>query len=125
MVGEPFLVCRSEQLRDGGPGVRFEIPHGHEALSAFAIRYRGAVRAFLNRCAHVPVELDWLPGVFFDDQGQYLICATHGATYLPDDGRCVAGPCRGRSLISVPCFERDGALWAGQVQADRQTSLRG
>lgn len=118
-VSEPFLICRSEQLSDGGEGVRFEIPNGNEVLSAFAIRYRGSARAFLNRCAHVPVELDWLPGVFFDDAGQYLICATHGATYLPHDGHCVAGPCRGRSLIAVACFERDGALWAGRAPPER------
>ena len=26
----------------------------------------GVVRAYLNRCAHVPVELDWVEGEFFD-----------------------------------------------------------
>ncbi len=96
-------VCPSDALVDGGDGVRFEVSGG---VSAFAVRFEGRVRAFLNQCAHVPVELDWQPGRFFDDSGRYLICATHGATYQPEDGRCVAGPCRGRSLTILMCEER-------------------
>ena len=49
--------------------------------AAFAVRFRGRVRAFLNRCGHLPVELDWEEGRFFDASGLYLICATHGALY--------------------------------------------
>lgn len=111
---DPFLVCRSDELSNGGQGVRFEIPADGQALAAFAVRFDGVVRAFLNRCAHVPVELDWIQGIFFDDEGQYLMCATHGATYRPQDGLCVAGPCRGRALTPIPCFEREGEVWAGR-----------
>lgn len=110
---DPFFVCRSEDVSNGGQGVRFEIAVDGQAAAAFVVRYDGVVRAFLNRCAHVPVELDWMQGVFFDDEGQYLMCATHGATYRPQDGYCVAGPCRGRALTSIPCFEQEGEVWAG------------
>jgi nitrite reductase/ring-hydroxylating ferredoxin subunit len=108
-------VCASEALAEGGDGVRFELPAsrpGSPALQAFAVRYDGRVHAWLNRCAHVPVELDWMPGKFFDDSGLMLICATHGATYEPDTGRCVGGPCRGKALEPVTVRERNGIIWA-------------
>ena len=106
-------ICAARELVDGGDGVRFDWPdaaRGGAPAAAFAVRHRGRVFAYLNRCAHVPVELDWLPGKFFDDSGLYLICATHGATYEPASGRCVGGPCRGAGLVALPCEERDGRV---------------
>jgi nitrite reductase/ring-hydroxylating ferredoxin subunit len=78
--------------------VRFTVRRGAAVLAAFAIRYQGRVYAYLNRCAHKHTELDWEAGEFFDAERRYLVCATHGALYEPDSGRCVAGPCRGAML---------------------------
>ncbi len=112
-------VCQSSALVDGGDGVRFDLPPepgGSEGpLPAFAIRFQGQPYAYVNQCAHVAVELDWQPGRFFDETRRYLICATHGATYRAEDGVCVAGPCRGRSLRRLECEERDGYVWARPV----------
>ncbi|MSQ60521.1 MAG: Rieske (2Fe-2S) protein, partial [Betaproteobacteria bacterium] len=69
------------------------------------------VHAYLNRCAHVPVELDWMEGNFFDYSGLYLTCSTHGAAYLPDTGHCIAGPCKGRRLVPVMIEENNGQIW--------------
>jgi nitrite reductase/ring-hydroxylating ferredoxin subunit len=111
MAGE-LKLCASTELVDGGRGIRFEVSSPDGGVhSAFAVRHQGTVRAYLNQCAHIPVELDWQPGNFFDAEGQYLICATHGATYRPSDGFCVAGPCRGSSLVALDCLERDGQVW--------------
>lgn len=105
-------ICRSEDLSDGGKGVRFTIEApGSGKQSAFAIRYRGKVYAYLNRCAHMSLELDWLPGEFFDHDGRYLICATHGATYHPDSGLCAGGPCRGQKLGSLALVESYGKVY--------------
>ena len=73
----------------------------------FFVRYDGRVYGYLNRCAHVPMELDWVEGQFFESSGLYLMCATHGAIYAPDTGRCVGGPCRGAQLRQVDVEERD------------------
>lgn len=113
MADQPHLICicDSSDLQDGGDGVRFEVEREGARIPAFAIRHGGKVHAWLNRCAHIGVELDWLPGKFFDDSGLYLICATHGATYIPDTGRCIAGPCKGRSLMPIPVVERAGRIY--------------
>lgn len=105
------LICRSDALCDGGDGVRFMLDSAQGPVAAFAVRYAGAVHAYLNRCAHVPVELDWQPGRFFDFTGFYLICAVHGAHYEPHTGRCAMGPCKGRRLRKLAVVERDGAVF--------------
>lgn len=105
------LICAAEALADGGDGLRFTVRRAGVEEPAFAVRYRGAVYAYLNRCAHVPVELDWMPGKFFDLTGHLLICAVHGAHYQPEDGRCVMGPCKGGRLSPLRTIERDGQVY--------------
>src|SRR6185436_14359898 len=95
---------------DGGVAVRFTVCRGQQPMPAFVVRYRGVVRAYVNRCAHRGVELDWEPGKVFDSEGRYLMCATHGAMYEPHDGKCIAGPCRGGMLVGVPVRETDDTI---------------
>lgn len=104
-------VCASAALVEGGKGVRFPVTAGGEDSTAFAVRYDGIVRAYLNRCAHVPIELDWNEGEFFESSGLYLMCSTHGALYQPDTGRCAGGPCRGGRLHPIAVVERDGQVY--------------
>jgi nitrite reductase/ring-hydroxylating ferredoxin subunit len=118
-VGER-LICASSDLRDGGDGVRFEVQTRSGPAAAFAVRYYGKVHAYLNRCAHVPVELDWQPGRFFDLTGFYLICAMHGAHYDPVTGRCVLGPCKGRRLSAVTVVEHDGNVYLTEQDDGQQ-----
>ena len=105
------LICARAELADGGKGIRFEIPAESGPQSAFVVRHGGQVYGYLNRCAHIGVELDWQPGKFFEDSGLYLVCTTHGATYLPDSGMCIAGPCRGARLTQLDVFEQDGGVY--------------
>lgn len=111
MAAEPRLICASEALVERGDGVRFELELAGEVVPAFAIRYNGRVHAYVNRCAHVPIELDWLHGAFFDMYRHLLICSTHGALYDPATGHCVGGPCRGGRLKPVRVCEREGGVW--------------
>ncbi len=100
-----------------GPGLRFEVERDGRRVPAFAIRWNGAVHAYVNACAHQGVELDWEQGRFFDDGG-LLVCATHGAAFDPANGLCVSGPCRGRALASVEVVERDGTVLVVEESVD-------
>jgi len=105
------VICMSADLLDGGDGVRFTVRRDGRDLPAFVVRFGGRVYAYLNRCAHVWVELDWQPGRFFTVERDYLICASHGALFEPESGFCVAGPCRGGRLETIPVVERDGGVF--------------
>ena len=107
-------LCNSGDLPDGGRGVSFDVNYAGQTCRAFAIRYQGRAHAYLNRCTHVAMELDWQPDRFFDDSAQWLLCATHGAVYAPDTGECRGGPCRG-GLFRIELVERDGVVhWRSQ-----------
>ncbi|EKZ99358.1 putative Rieske (2fe-2s) region harboring protein [Cupriavidus sp. HMR-1] len=108
---EPRRLCAAEELVDGGAGVRFAVRLNTREIGAFVVRYDGAAHGYLNQCAHVPMELDWQEGQFFDSAGLYLMCATHGATYAPDTGLCVGGPCKGATLAKLRIEEREGAVF--------------
>lgn len=111
MAESQRLICASGDLLDGGRGVRFSVDRDGKEEPAFAIRFQGQVYGYLNRCAHVPIELDWQHGEFFDYSKLYLICTTHGALYAPESGQCLGGRCQGRGLTPLHLEERDGAVY--------------
>lgn len=110
------FLCDSAALVQGAEAVPFELVYLGRKCRAFAFRFEGQVYAYLNRCAHVPMEMDYQPNRFFDSTGQFLMCSTHGAMYSPQTGSCRAGPCRG-GLISVKVHEVDGKVhWHTSAQ---------
>jgi len=98
-------------LPESGKGVRFTVGRFGREASAFAIRYCGRVYAYLNECGHLPAELDWQPGEFFDYSKLYLICSVHGALYAPESGQCLGGRCQGKGLRPLEVEERDGVIY--------------
>ncbi len=105
------LICAGRDLAERGDGVRFEIERDGEIAAAFAIRCGGRAYAYLNRCGHIAMELDWKQGKFFDADGEYLICSTHGALFKPENGACRGGPCGGAGLVALEVFEVDGGVY--------------
>ena len=110
MAENERVICPSAALEEGGAGVRFQVEEGGRNVPAFVVRHAGLPRAYVNRCAHVGVELDWQEGQFFDADTGLLMCATHGALYDPASGECRGGPCRGGRLAPVAVVERDGRI---------------
>jgi len=81
-------LCASEQLLDRGQALVFDVLQYGQPMRAFALRYDGQVVAYLNRCVHVPTEMDWQPGEFLDMDKRWILCSIHGASYEPANGRC-------------------------------------
>jgi nitrite reductase/ring-hydroxylating ferredoxin subunit len=80
------------------------------------------LRAWVNRCAHLPLTLDMGSGEFFTAEGSELQCSHHGARYALDSGLCLWGPCKGRSLEPIPFDASDPeflVLDLSAVDADR------
>ncbi len=104
-------VCPSSEVLEGGKGVRFPVSAFGDKGTGFVVRYHGTVYAYLNRCAHVPIELDWAEGEFFESSGTFLMCATHGAIYVPESGFCAGGPCKGGRLRPIAVVEEDAQIY--------------
>jgi nitrite reductase/ring-hydroxylating ferredoxin subunit len=109
-MSECLPLCPSHELLEGGLAVPFDVLYDGQDCRAFAVRSKGKVQAYLNRCTHIAMEMDYQPDRFFDEAGQWLMCATHGATYDPATGACVGGPCQG-GLIKIELTERDAQVF--------------
>ena len=105
----PHRLCAAETLPPA-EGRGFTIRHGAEELRIFVIQKDGRRYAYLNRCPHTGVNLDWTPDRFLDWTGRLIQCATHGALFRIEDGHCIAGPCAGRNLVPLPVRDAEGYI---------------
>ena len=105
------LVARADELAPGR-SKKFLLKCNGNTVEALLVNYEGQLRAYVNRCRHIALSLDWVDNEFFTEKGRYLICANHGATYEPTTGECVWGPCFGAFLQRVPL-----EIAAGEVRA--------
>jgi nitrite reductase/ring-hydroxylating ferredoxin subunit len=108
---EGEYLCDSAELVERGRARVFDVLQYRQAARAFALRFDGRVVAYMNRCVHVPTEMDWQPGEFLDSDKRFILCSTHGAAYAPGDGRCVGGPCGRGRLTALQVEERDGRVY--------------
>lgn len=125
MEASLIQVCTASALVDGGLAVKLPVLHAGEAATAFFVRYRGQVYGYLNRCPHMGSELDWENSVF-TRAGDLLMCARHGATFQPDTGVCVGGPCRSSALHALDVGEIEQVVvWrpSGKTTARRSAPL--
>jgi len=107
----PQHLCAGDQLAERGTAFVFDVLHYRQPARAFVLRFDGEVVAYLNRCLHVPTEMDWQHGEFLDGDREFIICSIHGAAYEPREGRCVGGPCGRGKLTALQVVERDGQVY--------------
>jgi nitrite reductase/ring-hydroxylating ferredoxin subunit len=108
-----YRVALCSDLRPG-ESRKFLLPVRGIEEECFLINYQGQFHAYLNRCRHVPMAMDWVDNQFFAEEGHYLMCQTHNAYYLPDSGECIAGPAGtcGKFLYRVPVEIDHGIIYA-------------
>lgn len=109
---QPQYLGKASTISDGGRGLRFKLETSSgEVFPAFVVQFDGQAYAYLNRCGHIAVQLDYMPGEFFSDDGQTLVCSTHGAEYAPDTGACLGGPCYGIGLDALEITQTGDDLY--------------
>ena len=84
--------------------IRGEVFHG------FVIKKNNKYFAYQNLCRHLSVTLDLNDADFFTHDKKHLQCQMHGAIYEIETGLCIAGPCVGAKLISIPFSEEENRL---------------
>ena len=97
----PAEVARVGEVPPGKTKKFYLQVDGRE-VECFMVNYAGELFAYVNRCRHVPMTMDWVENQFLTEDGRYILCATHGAAFEPDSGECVFGPPCGKFLDRVP-----------------------
>lgn len=98
---EWFPIAKTAELSQDGHSKAFFIrdPDTSRIIcEGFIVHYHGQYYAYVNRCPHLPLPLDFGDGEFFDESRQWIVCRNHGAVFEPASGRCVEGPCYGAHL---------------------------
>ncbi|HEY7322322.1 MAG TPA: Rieske (2Fe-2S) protein [Candidatus Binatia bacterium] len=94
-----------------GTTKKFRLINGKSEVEGLLLNYQGSLYAYLNRCPHLGISLDWVDNQFFTIDGRYLMCANHGATFEPATGECIWGPCPGATLRSLPLQVEAGRIF--------------
>lgn len=94
-IGSPSQIAPSESLA-------FYFDLNSKRIEGFVINQQGQYFAYMNRCRHMGITLDWDTHEFYTPDKESLICKTHGALYDPATGECIKGPCLGKSLHPLP-----------------------
>ncbi|NBU24101.1 MAG: Rieske (2Fe-2S) protein [Gammaproteobacteria bacterium] len=91
-------VCTLAELAEHGAR-GFSVGEGDWPLRGLVVALPdGGLRAYFNSCPHAGHPLDLLPHRFLTADRRAIVCSSHGALFEPSTGRCIAGPCPGRSL---------------------------
>ena len=114
-----YRVAHSQDIKPG-ESMKFMLPIRGADEECFLINFEGDFHAYVNRCRHVPMAMDWVDNQFFAEEGRYLMCQTHNAYYEPATGECIAGPgsACGKLLYRVPLKVKDGVIFARAPEAD-------
>ncbi len=110
------VICRLTDLQETGARA-FRVGGGDWPLRGFVVRSGTEVRAYVNHCPHAGHPLDLRPNHFLTPDGALIVCASHGALFEKEGGRCIAGPCAGQALRAIALEVRDGLVLLGP-QAD-------
>jgi nitrite reductase/ring-hydroxylating ferredoxin subunit len=105
------LVGRVGELNHG-QSKKFTFRRGERRFEAMLVNYEGRLFAYMNRCPHIGITLDWVDNQFFSVDNRYLICANHGAVFEPLTGECIWGPCAGAALQTVPLVIEGAKIFA-------------
>ncbi|HXS19958.1 MAG TPA: Rieske 2Fe-2S domain-containing protein [Steroidobacteraceae bacterium] len=95
------VICRLADLEEHGSRA-FTVGGGDWPLRGFVVRHGNEIRGYVNRCPHAGHPLDLRPHRFLTPDRALILCASHGALFEKDEGRCLAGPCAGQQLRPVP-----------------------
>lgn len=115
---EEVAVVRAGSFVRVNLGTRYLFRDGARAETAFVGMADGVLVAYANVCMHHPTPLDvsdfekaphdphtHLPLAPLTDDGERLLCLTHGAEFEKKDGLCIMGPCFGQRLAEIQVEE--------------------
>jgi nitrite reductase/ring-hydroxylating ferredoxin subunit len=105
-----FLLCDCDDLPETSSKAFF-VETKQQQLELFIIHHNLVYHAYLNRCPHTGVNLNWQPDQFYDYDHKFIQCSTHGALFRIDSGYCIRGPCAGLSLTKLELLITENKIY--------------
>lgn len=91
-----ITLCHHSDIEEG-QAKGFEV----NGKYLFAVKKDNQLFVYYNYCPHLGTPLEWLEDQFLDANGVFIQCSTHGALFHIEDGKCIQGPCKGKSLKAI------------------------
>lgn len=76
----------------------------------FVVRRGREVSGYVDRCPHAGMPLAHALDRYLTPDGTLIQCDWHGALFSIDNGRCIAGPCKGARLTAWPVAVKDDLI---------------
>lgn len=105
-MSESIRLCAFADIPEGS-GKGFQLA----GSKLFAVKQQGEVYLYRNACPHLGIALEWVEDQFLDSSRSMIQCANHGALFVIESGKCVAGPCAGQKLKAVVYELRDNDIY--------------
>jgi len=102
-------LCRVDAI-PADNGLEVLRGQGGGALRILLTHSVSGVRAYVNECPHFSLPLNSTPGAFLLTGDGHIMCAYHCALFRLNDGLCVDGPAKDRSLEAIPVAVVDGEV---------------
>ncbi|MGQ0532091.1 MAG: Rieske (2Fe-2S) protein [Caulobacteraceae bacterium] len=83
---------------------------GAPFVSIILTRRGDQIAAFHNKCPHAGYPLQRADGRIVIQEGRYIVCGAHGASFTLDGGVCAGGPCNGDPLERIEIELREGKI---------------
>lgn len=107
-VPSGLALARVDELAD--PCAIVVRVEGDPYASLVVTRRGEHIAAFWNKCPHAGYPLHRHDGRIVVQDGRYMVCSAHGASFALDDGACAGGPCSS-DLYRIAVVVRDGAVF--------------
>ena len=118
MTEQEWAVASLDEIAEPG-AIEFRVGDADWPFRGIVVRWQGKVHAYANVCAHQGHPLNLDTDRFFTPEQTLLICASHGAVFEPDTGRCIGGPCAGASLRVLKCRVEDDKVFVRAPASQR------
>jgi len=119
-MSELYAICQNGEIEDGEATgfllMRITSTGEPKPWPILITRKGNNFYGFENACPHKGEQLDASPGVFLDEEGNFLTCGHHGAQFDLDTGKCFIGPCQGKSLTPITIVVDDGDVCVTGVE---------
>ena len=95
------FLCRTDEIAEGE--ARAFSPADGSRTKVFVVRRGGRLFGYWDACPHYgDTPMAWRTDAYLNANRDRIVCASHGAEFEIESGRCVSGAALGKSLRRAP-----------------------